>query len=334
MIKTNTLPYCTKINQESYSSINKLCSNTYNNSYKNTYNNKYTNYNNSNKNSNHNSNKNNKFQNIQCLNCGFYGHGIRTCNYPITSYGIICYLKNNNDENIKYLMIQRKDSLCYIEFLRGRYKPENLNYLLKLFKYITPTEKQNILNLDFDTLWRKLWRDYDLTKFKKDYIQSKNKFNKIKNGYLVKEKIIDFNYLVNNSINNKKNYNDTEWEWPKGRRNLNEHNIKCAIREFEEESGLPKNKIELINTKSYEEVYIAVNNVRYRHIYYIAKCNKLDNSIKNLFNPTNKTQVKEVKDVKWLNYDNVIKSIRDIYVERIELFKRIDKIIKKKEYEK
>jgi len=28
----------------------------------------------------------------------------------------------------------------------------------------------------------------------------------------------------------------------------------------------------------------------------------------------------------------VIKSIRDIYVERIELFKRIDKIIKKKEY--
>lgn len=326
MIKKNTLPYCSKINTNIYNSNNNLCSNTYKNVYNNTYDNSYRNA--------HNSkykNYNNKFQNIQCLNCGFYGHGIRTCNYPITSYGIICYLKNNNDENIKYLMIQRKDSLCYIEFLRGRYKSDNLNYLLKLFKYITPVEKENIINLDFDILWRKLWRDYDLTKFKKDYTQSKNKFNKIKNGYIVKENLINFNYLINNSINNKKNYNDTEWEWPKGRRNLNEHNIKCAIREFEEESGLPKNKIELISTKSYEEIYIAVNNVRYRHIYYIAKCTKSDDSIINLFNPINKTQVKEVKDVKWLNYDNVIKSIRDIYVERIELFKRIDRIIKKKE---
>jgi|TARA_B110000259_G_scaffold187844_1_gene243591 8-oxo-dGTP pyrophosphatase MutT (NUDIX family) len=275
-------------------------------------------------------NKNNKFQNIQCLNCGFYGHGIRTCNYPITSYGIICYLKKN--ENIEYLMIQRKDSLCYIEFLRGRYKPENMNYLLKLFKYITPKEKENILKLDFDILWEKLWRDYDLNKFKKDYNHSKNKFNKIKNGYLVKDVLINFNYLINNTIINKIIYNDTEWEWPKGRRNLNEHNIKCAIREFEEESGLPKNKIELLSTKSYEEVYIAVNNVRYRHVYYIAKCTKIDKSINNLFNPFNKIQVKEVKNVKWLNYDNVLKSIRDIYVERIELFKRIDRVIKRKEF--
>tara|TARA_B110000259_G_C14023971_1_gene404018 strand:- start:734 stop:1459 length:726 start_codon:yes stop_codon:yes gene_type:complete len=235
------------------------------------------------------------------------------------------------DEKIKYLMIQRKDSLCYIEFLRGRYYPENAIYLLKLFKYITPKEKENIKNLDFDVLWRMLWRDYDLNKFKKDYIQSRNKFNKIKNGYLFKENLINFDFLIKNSLNKKQNYNDTEWEWPKGRRNLNEHNIKCAIREFEEETGLSKNKIELVSAKSYEEIYIAVNNVRYRHIYYIAKCTKDDKSIKNLFNPFNKTQVKEVKDVKWLNYNDVIKNIRDIYVERIELFKRIHKVIKKNE---
>ena len=69
-----------------------------------------------------NSNSNN-YKKLQCLNCGHYGHAIKTCNYPITSYGILCYFVQNN--NIKYLMIQRKDSLCYIEFLRGKYSSVN-----------------------------------------------------------------------------------------------------------------------------------------------------------------------------------------------------------------
>ena len=290
--------------------------------YNNNYNNNYINYKKNNK---------NKYNSVQCLNCGFYGHTIKSCNYPVTSFGIICYIKNVNDNSIKYLMIQRKDSCCYIEFLRGRYRLDNINYILKLFKNITSEEKENIKKTNFDILWKNLWRDYDINKFKKDYIQSKNKFNKLKEGFLVNDILINLDYIISNSYNSKKIYNETEWEWPKGRRNLNEHSIKCAIREFEEESGLLKNKIELVSTKSYEEIYIAVNNVRYRHIYYIAKCINYDNSINNLYNPYNKIQTKEVKNVKWLNYDNVIKNIRDIYIERIELFKRIDKIIKKKE---
>ena len=54
-------------------------------------------------------------------------------------------------------------------------------------------------------------------------------------------------------------------------------------------------KINLINTKSYEEIYIAMNNVRYRHIYYIAKCHENDfNNISNLFNPKIKLKLKKL----------------------------------------
>ena len=227
-------------------------------------------------------------------------------------------------------MIQRKDSLCYIEFIRGKYKINDINYICKLFKYITNKEKTKIFENDFDTLWKDLWKEYDINKFKKEYLQSKKKFDKIKKGFEHNNIFIDFNYLIGISENDNDLYNQTEWEFPKGRRNLNEHNIKCAIREFEEESGLDKNKIKLISNKSYEEIYIAVNKTRYRHIYYIAKCNNINDSI-SLFNPDNKVQIKEVKDVKWLNYNNVISNIRNIYIERIELFKRINKIINKHE---
>ena len=39
-------------------------------------------------------------------------------------------------------MIQRKDSLCYIEFIRGKYKINDINYIFKLFKYITNKENK------------------------------------------------------------------------------------------------------------------------------------------------------------------------------------------------
>jgi 8-oxo-dGTP pyrophosphatase MutT (NUDIX family) len=280
---------------------------------------------------NHQSKKNN-YKKLQCLNCGYYGHAIKTCNYPITSYGILCYYVENN-KDIKYLMIQRKDSLCYIEFMRGFYDINNIHYLCILFKYITITEKDRILNNDFDYLWNLLWKNYNKSKFKKDYEISKFKFNKLKEGFLINDKLINFNYLINKTKNDT--YDKTEMEFPKGRRNMNENNINTALREFEEESGLSRNKISLINNKSYEEVYIAVNNIRYRHIYYIAKCNENNyKSIINLFNPNNKIQIKEVIDVKWFNYNDVLSNIRNIYLERKELFKRIDKIINKYEFNK
>ena len=57
--------------------------------------------------------------NIRCNNCGKLGHTFKNCKYPITSYGVILYRFVNDKPKI--LMIQRKDSLCYTDFLRGKY---------------------------------------------------------------------------------------------------------------------------------------------------------------------------------------------------------------------
>ena len=53
-----------------------------------------------------------------CNNCGKQGHLFNHCKIPITSIGIICFNKTENMKN-KFLMICRKDSIGYIEFLRG-----------------------------------------------------------------------------------------------------------------------------------------------------------------------------------------------------------------------
>ena len=57
-----------------------------------------------------------KMNDIFCNNCGKYGHLFHQCKFPITSIGVIVFRYNNEGE-IEYLMICRKDSLGYIDFL-------------------------------------------------------------------------------------------------------------------------------------------------------------------------------------------------------------------------
>jgi 8-oxo-dGTP pyrophosphatase MutT (NUDIX family) len=279
------------------------------------------------------------YNSIKCINCSNYGHTIKTCQYPISSYGVICYHYNQNTQIIRYLMIQRKDSLCYVEFIRGRYYLEKNNYISKLFQYITPKEKELIKTMDFDSLWVSLWKDYQIEKFQREYHQSKKKFNHLKTGYYNNQgNLINLNKIIkksesqmakemNNEINETNLYNETEWEFPKGRRNMDEAQLDCAVREFEEESGLSRKYIQFLNNNTHEEIYKAVNGIRYRNIYYLARCTEMSDSIINLFDENNLVQIKEVKDVKWFESPRVTNQIRNIYKTRRNLFIDVHKKI-------
>ena len=72
--------------------------------------------------------------NIYCNNCGKETHTFKQCPEPITSFGLVCMYVNikrnikgrkkiikSIDENIKYLMIRKRNSFAYIEFMRAKY---------------------------------------------------------------------------------------------------------------------------------------------------------------------------------------------------------------------
>ena len=62
-----------------------------------------------------------------CNNCGKQGHLYQHCKSPITSIGVIAFKKIENQH--KYLMICRKDSLGYVDFMRGKYPIFNLSLI-------------------------------------------------------------------------------------------------------------------------------------------------------------------------------------------------------------
>ena len=246
-----------------------------------------------------------------CNNCGNEGHYYRECRYPILSYGIILYDDTDTD-NIKIVMIERKNSLSYIEFLRGKYNLEDKGYIQLLFDRMNNTEKQIILNTDFDELWKNLWVNFDSinNRIKREYTQSKMNFDILK-----KEGCIE--YFLKNSSNH---YEENEWEIPKGRRNNREKNKCCAIREFEEETNIKSNNYKLIyNNVPLMEEYKGINNVNYKHVYYIAKVNS---TLELYIDPTNKDQILEVNSIKWFNKKECLEKVRDYSYSKINVIKQ------------
>lgn len=270
-----------------------------------------------------------KKKRVYCINCGKQGHIFKSCREPVTSCGIICYKLEG--KQLKYLMIQRKDSLAYVEFVRGKYTLNNINYLIKLFKTMTPNERERILTMDFHEIWVNLWCKQNTKKYEQEYQRSLERFDLLKKGINVYDpiscsnRIVNLEYIYDNTITE---YNDTEWGFPKGRRQIRENDLDCAVREFSEETGYRTDDIELLDeSNTYNEVFKGSNGIRYKHIYYLAQL--CDNQKDVKFDPTNKNQVIEIKDVRWFTYYDVLDNIRECNQERKHIFKNTHFFLKK-----
>lgn len=270
---------------------------------------------------------------ILCANCGCAGHVYRVCGHPVTSFGIVCYRWNKADPSIpEYLMVQRKDSLCFVEFIRGKYSLQNRNYIMKLFRSMTTAERNHICTLDFDNLWYGFWQTDHNRGFMKEYHQAKDKFKTLRLGYYLRDtnnKVrLDFFSLDRVMKETTPDYEETEWGFPKGRRNINEKDLRCAMREFREETGIELKEV-VIHThiKPFEEVFTGCNRVRYRHVYYLAQLKSdADEHLGDVMElPSGNTR--EIRKVVWFGYDDAMEKIRPHNVERRELFRRLHNTI-------
>jgi 8-oxo-dGTP pyrophosphatase MutT (NUDIX family) len=282
-------------------------------------------------------------KNVACANCGGIGHIYKHCNQPIISYGVICFQLNidieTNTKTPKYLMVQRKDSLSYVEFIRGKYNIKSKTYIMNMFTMMTNNEREGIANRTFEMLWQDMWckniTDESKT-FSKEFKDANDKFQLLKKGYYIKSgdqiQFFDISYIIENTSSK---YNETEWGFPKGRRNINEGDVNCALREFREETGIPQKCVHLCNNyiKPLEEVFSGSNNVRYKHVYYIAKIN-INSQFAQcvLIDPKNKQQCKEIRNVGWFEYEEAQSKIREQNIERKELLRRLHTLIMKHVY--
>ena len=128
---------------------------------------------------------------LKCLNCGNFGHEQRKCTESVVSWGIILIktLANNNhdkcqntvvisnnqkcpiletkrdiaiisqyiDNMLQFLLVKRKHSLGFAEFICGRYMVDNINGIKGLFSQMINEEINIIKTETFEQVWKYFW---------------------------------------------------------------------------------------------------------------------------------------------------------------------------------
>jgi 8-oxo-dGTP pyrophosphatase MutT (NUDIX family) len=264
---------------------------------------------------------------VFCNNCGKLGHLFHNCRVPITSIGIIpLRIVKKFDTTLKHyenvielLIIKRKDSLAFIDFMRGKYIMEDKNYILNLLNNMSISERNFLLDNDFNTIWNYLWNYNTNNLYRNEEKLSKIKFNKLKTGYVSILESYNLKDLINLCV---KNYTEPEWGFPKGRRNYHEKDIVCGLREFEEETGYKKGDIEIFNNiVPFEEIFTGSNYKSYKHKYFVG-------IIDNTTIPINNFQIYEISEIKWVPITDVVNYIRDYNYEKTNIINDLNKLLK------
>ena len=254
---------------------------------------------------------------MYCNNCGESGHVFRSCPSPVISCGILFVrgtyeplLLPTDPRTIGVLMVRRKDSMSYMEFIRGKYELHDLEYLRKQLQNMTITEQQSIVNEEFEVLWKRLWRNgRDLDS--PEYEMAKTKFESLDRKLLV--------------LASPSKFAEPEWGFPKGRRMRGETDIQAAEREFFEETNIPSSAYTLLPTMTFSETFTGTNEIRYKHIYFVAIMK--DSKAINLRQTFTVSQRREISKVEWKTLKECKHITRPHYVERKKMISELERSI-------
>jgi 8-oxo-dGTP pyrophosphatase MutT (NUDIX family) len=269
------------------------------------------------------------------------------------SYGI-AIVRNNKEKNnvVEILAIKKRYSYAYSDFIMGRYKKHNLDYVKNLFDKMSFSEKLDIISMRFDMMWYRIWMSnpekmYNIVDIYNDKLNnlSKNPISVRKshmnmyNMYYEKKIKFEKNFLNDNGkklINIIKQSKDSEilWEIPKGRKNGHETNIDCAVRECTEETSINSSKYRILYDVSPVIDSFIDDNVLYKTVYYIAVLRNPDEPFVPFVNFRNFDQITEIENIKWISLNEVkfLNLAEPIHNRLINLYKQI--IIKYKSNKK
>ncbi len=225
------------------------------------------------------------------------------------SNGIACCRFNIHKNEIEILLVRKRYTYHFAEFVMGNYSINDDSKILHLINRMNIEEKIDLLSLDFNRVWYRFClidpntygsiteqcKSYFDHKF---YLRCKRKFDE---AFL--KCMPEYNRMK--KLLNNSDSRDTIWELPKGKKlNVYETELNCAIREFYEETGICTNQYTILhNLGTFTMTHQSTKNI-YISKYYVAVMNintELNYRYTNpKMNYENRRQLSEISDVKWM----------------------------------
>lgn len=137
-------------------------------------------------------------------------------------------------------MVKKRYTFYFVKFIMGHYTASDDVKLIHLFNRISNEEKIEIETMDFDRMWYQVWREIPQvnTDMHAWFLRCKRKFE------------MNFSTLIDQqrlrSCLSQSTSSDPMWEIPKGKRNPDEAELTCALRELQEETGVPSSSCRVI----------------------------------------------------------------------------------------
>jgi 8-oxo-dGTP pyrophosphatase MutT (NUDIX family) len=196
-----------------------------------------------------------------------------------------------------FMLVQRKDSMSYVEFVRGKYQAHDKEYVTRLVESMTADEQERLRTKPFTDLWQSVWGPTTPRKcLATEFAIASAAFSELiggKHGHT----------LAGIMDGDLPNLRERQWGFPKGRRNIREAEVVCAMREFMEETGINSLAVHRFPF-SYCEEFLGSNGVTYRHKYYLARL--VDPRGLPESGSTTESQAREIGCARWMTYDEAL----------------------------
>lgn len=200
----------------------------------------------------------------------------------LNSFGLVCCRRNTRTGRLEVLLVRKKYTYAYFDFLHGKYERSDIAGLLDR---MTSDEKYAILSMNFDIMYARVSCRQDMFYLHKH----RTKFNNNFGG--------DGGKWLANMISRSAQHGGT-WEIPKGRKSHNEHELDAACREFTEETSCAEFKIVPWPETNF---VFQEGGVKYAYTFWLAVTK--DDMMVHL--DLNGEQGKEVSELDWFDLQHV-----------------------------
>jgi 8-oxo-dGTP pyrophosphatase MutT (NUDIX family) len=119
-------------------------------------------------------------------------------------------------------------------------------------------------------------------------------------------------------------FEEPEWEFPKGRKYSYETEKECALREFREETNIHHSDLVLLDM-TFKEAFIGTNKRKYTNQYYVGVVTQ--SAIEPYIDPMSRNQVSEIGDVEWLDFEEAKSRIRVFHKRKKEILTELQEFL-------
>ena len=216
---------------------------------------------------------------------------------PILSVGVIAVTMKNDIPH--FLLINRKDTMAFCDIVRRRTPITNELHLRRLVDSLTNEEKRRLMTTPHAELWSEMWGEGRCGTRGEEHTAAQCFARLCRSGMLAAA-----------IAESTAAWTETEGEFPKGRKSYQERDQMCALREFEEETGVSSAMLQLVsNVVPLEETYTGTNGKAYRHRYYLGFIADADVDL-------SMYQRSEVKEARWMGLEAAMAAIRPYHAEK------------------